>query len=100
MLVKIFVKRNRKGEPINVNLEYNDWLFEGDEVYKKDTFESLCETLGYGEPDNKILSGRKLVVKKATEIVADFDVLFSIMGYEIVNDSGVVVEKYVSPLEE
>lgn len=96
MLVKIFVKRTRHGDPINVNLEYNDWLIEGDEVYKKDTHELMHEG---DKPDAKMLTGRKLVVKKGGEIVSDFDVLFSIMGYEIINDSGVVIDKYVTPAD-
>lgn len=81
MILKVFTKRTKGGELIETGLEWKDGLYEGEAIKRK--------------PSEKGFDF--LVVGKETDMTVIIST--SISGYEILNDQGVVVEKYVTPVQ-
>lgn len=88
MLLKIFTKRTTGGELVETDLEWKDWYFEGQKIYKKPLMRGE-----EGEPQEQIGFEFLVVSNENSERVTFFS---SMMGYELLNDQGVIVDKYVT----
>jgi len=92
MLLKIFVKRERGGDYVPTSdLQYKQWLFEGDEILSHPLY-----TVGYSQT-SEFVRGFSFLVKADGKEPKFVDMVIDTQGYEILNDKGVSIEKYVTP---
>lgn len=85
MILKVFTKRKPHGELIHTGLEWKDGLFEGKTIRSKPIkggFEFSIPAMREEE--------RLQLIKVTT----------AISGYEVFNDQGISIEKYVTPISE
>lgn len=84
MLLKVFTKRSKGGEPISTEYYWKDHYFEGPEILVTPNNDGTFTFCVKQDEDQPPMQG-----------VIDT----SIQGWEIRNSSGVVIEKYVTPVE-
>lgn len=95
MLLKIFVKRKAHGELIVNGFDYNNWIYEGDEIFYKDKVEQFQEE---GKPSFESVVGKTFKIVNKDDKVTEVDFYPDSQGYEILNSNGVVVERFITPI--
>ncbi len=96
MILKVFTKRTKGGEYINTSREWKEGLFEADNIRKKEEIKrkdcelAECDIFKDGFTFyliNKDDSRQIVLVNTDTQ------------GYEILNDRGICIERYVTPVK-
>lgn len=83
MVLKIFVKRKAHGELCSTQFEWSDTLNQGVEILKKET-----------------ANGFEFYINRADGTANQVYCPTATHGYEILNDFGAVIERYVTAVDE